>query len=482
MGAAGLIAALAGRPASRWYAVLLAAAGTLAVNPRTAEDPGWQLSFAAVIAILALHRRLRDALVARGSPRGLAEVAALTIAVTAATAPLLALHFEQVSLVSLPANVLAAPAVAPVMWLGAVSATLGTPLADVVNLLAAPLLAYLAWLGRTAAELPYASVPVSLPGPLAAAALYAAMGAAVLAARRAGRRAAIGLAVVVGGGVAVGVDRAMPDPPRGFRISFLDVGQGDATLLQHGPHAILVDTGPPGAGIAAKLRKAGVRRLDALLLTHSSLDHEGALAEVLRAAPPGLVLDGRQTAEERGVEDGGGGGGVGDGGGGGDGNGGYGAGGSGYGEGGGSRFSGLPADVPRAVPAAGQVIRAGPLSLEILWPPPGRERTGDPNETATVALARDGPTTALLTADAESPVTLPLDLPDVDILKVAHHGSADEGLPALLERVRPETAVIPVGENTYGHPAPSTLAALRTVPDVRRTDEDGTVRIGGVRQ
>jgi competence protein ComEC len=101
-----------------------------------------------------------------------------------------------------------------------------------------------------------------------------------------------------------------------------------------------------------------------------------------------------------------------------------------------------------------------------------------------VALARDGATTALLAADAESPVTLPLDLPRADVLKVAHHGSEDPGLPALLDRVRPSVAVVPVGRNTYGHPAPSTLAALRAVPEVRRTDRDGSVRIepgpGGV--
>ena len=123
------------------------------------------------------------------------------------------------------------------------------------------------------------------------------------------------------------------------------------------------------------------------------------------------------------------------------------------------------------------MIRAGPLSLTILWPPPGRSRAGDPNLTASVALAKDGGTTALLSADAESEVTLPLDLPDVDVLKVAHHGSKDPSLPQLLEEITPEIAVIPVGQNTYGHPAPSTLDALRSVPEVRRTDEDGTVRI-----
>jgi competence protein ComEC len=492
MGAAGLVAALAGRPASRWYALLLAASGTLILNPRAAEDPGWQLSFAAVIAILALHRRLRDAIAARGAPSGLAEAAALTIAATAGTAPLMALHFEQVSLVSLPANLLAAPAVAPVMWLGAAAATLGAPVAAAVNVVAALPLAYLAYLARTAAAVPYASVPISLPGPLAAAAMYAAMAIGVLGARRIARRsravggAAFGVGLGVGGagdtvgvrndataagaagrgvrravvvaaaailallgaGAAGGLTRG--HPPRGFALSVLDIGQGDSILLQHGAdHAVLFDTGPPGAGIVGKLRKAGVRRLDALVLTHSSLDHEGALREVLGAFTPGLVVDGRQTREEQ--EE----------------------------PGGGLRFEDLPPTVPRTIPEAGQVLRAGPIEIDVLWPPPDRPRSGDPNMTAMVALARDGRTTALLTADAESPVTLPLDLPHVDILKVAHHGSEDEGLTQLLEEIEPRVAAISVGEgNTYGHPAPTTMQALKAaVPEVRRTDEDGTVTI-----
>jgi competence protein ComEC len=75
-------------------------------------------------------------------------------------------------------------------------------------------------------------------------------------------------------------------------------------------------------------------------------------------------------------------------------------------------------------------------------------------------------------------VLAPLDLGSVDVLKVSHHGSADDGLPALLERLRPRVALIEVGRhNTYGHPAPATLRALRVVPTVARTDLDGTVRV-----
>ena len=101
MGAAGLIAALADRPRSRWYAVLLAAALTLAVNPRADGDVGWQLSFAAVIGIMLWARRLASAIggdAERGSARrALAEAVAVTAAATVATAPLMAEAFDQFS-------------------------------------------------------------------------------------------------------------------------------------------------------------------------------------------------------------------------------------------------------------------------------------------------------------------------------------------------------------------------------------------------
>jgi competence protein ComEC len=97
---------------------------------------------------------------------------------------------------------------------------------------------------------------------------------------------------------------------------------------------------------------------------------------------------------------------------------------------------------------------------------------------AVVAHVQVGGFDLLLPADAESDVTAGLELPDVEALKVAHHGSADEGLPAMLARTRPSFAAIEVGRrNSYGHPAPSTLSALRVVDHVYRTDRDGTVRL-----
>jgi competence protein ComEC len=114
----------------------------------------------------------------------------------------------------------------------------------------------------------------------------------------------------------------------------------------------------------------------------------------------------------------------------------------------------------------------------VLWPdgpgPPGT----DPNDRAIVLVATYGTTDVLLTADAESHVLAPLRPPQVEVLKVSHHGSADERLPGLLDDTRPRVAVISVGhENAYGHPAPATLAALGASPglSVYRTDRDGAV-------
>ena len=352
-------------------------------------------------------------------------------------------------------------------------------------------LAYLTWLADRAAALPFAEVAIGSPGLAGVVATYAVAGAAALAGRRiAARRAnrppvapsrarraartVATLAVAAGaiGGVALAA--RPPQPPRDLTISFLDVGQGDATLIQHGRTTVLVDTGPPDGPILERLREAGVRRLDLLVATHAALDHDGAAAEVLEQVPVAMVLDG----EERGVCRSG-----------------DAMGRQTYtppGLGAPAGPFGARAAVPVGVLAArhrvactasdaGQVLRAGPLELRVLWPrrDPPAPLGAEPNDRATVIHLRDGAFDLLLTADAESNVTAALDLPEVDALKVAHHGSDDAGLPGLLRRVRPHVAVVSAGRrNLYGHPTPATVQALaEAVPVVRRTDRDGTVRL-----
>jgi len=449
MGAAGLVAAMAGRPASRWYALLLAAAVTLAINPYAAAEPGWQLSFAAVVALLAWAPRLRDALRARRLPGAVADVGAITLAATAGTLPLLALHFEQVSLVSVPANLLAAPAVAPLMWLGMVAAAVGqvsAPAAALVNGLNLFCLGFIEWVAAVAAAVPHATVPAHA-GLGAVVAAYAALALGVHV-RRA--RAPLAVGVLLAAALAVALRPAAATPPASLAVSFLDVGQGDATLIQHGGSAVLVDTGPPDGPILDRLKRMGARRLDALVVTHAQADHEGGAAAVLANLPVGLLLDGgdgTRTAEHAAL------------------------------------VAAAARHRVRRLPAvAGQVLRAGPIELRVLWPPPrvpgGPPPGTDPNQLAVVAHVRDGDFDLLLPADAESDVIAALTLPPVEALKVAHHGSADPGLAALLARLRPRVAAIEVGRhNRYGHPTAQALAALRAVPAVYRTDRDGTVRI-----
>ncbi|HEX6459716.1 MAG TPA: ComEC/Rec2 family competence protein [Thermoleophilaceae bacterium] len=474
MGAAGLAAAAAARPVSRSYALLLAAAATLVLNPRVSGDPGWQLSFAAVIGIAVLVPGLRRML--NWLPGPVADGAAITTAATLATAPLLAHHFHAVQLVALPANLLALPVVAPIMWSGMVQAGLGVlggpsvPLSALLGSLDGLLLDYLRGVARWFGDAPHGQATVALKSPLAVATAYALMAAGCLLMQRVMRsvepRAPAWAAAwrrvprVRRTAVAAGLAAVLalvgwrvtgpPSAPRELTVSFLDVGQGDATLIQDpSGAAVLFDGGPPEARVARIIRNLGVKRLSVVVATHQARDHVGGLHEVLRRFPVGLMLDGGDGTRE-------------------------------------ADFRGLEAQadargIRRVVARAGETVRAGGLTIDVLapGPRPAGPPPGDPNTRAVVAIVREAGFSLFLSADAESPSLLPLALPHVTAMKVPHHGSEDPGLSQVLARLRPRVAAIEVGaHNTYGHPRPSTLTALgRAVPRVYRTDRDGTIRL-----
>lgn len=487
MGAVGLVATLAGRRSSKLYALTLALGVTLAVEPGIASDVGWQLSFAAVIGILLLAGRLREALAGRLGAgrwrRTLAEGVAVTMAATLATAPLVAYHFETLSTTTLVANVLALPAVAPAMWLGMAGAAAaqvpGLPLWP-LNGLDALFLAYIAQVAEWCAAPGWAEVHVRLGvGGLCGA--YAGLALAIAAGLRLARRRRLAIArrrpegnsgrpwriplamreksatpralvlVLVAALVTLallspfGAGDSAPIPRRGLRIEVLDVGQGDAVLLRPArAPAVLVDGGPPGDGLEAKLEDAGIDRLGAAVISHDESDHAGGVEELLGRFPIARLA---------------------------------------Y-----ARLGRAPLEAARAAGVApirlatGGEVRSGRLRLQVLWPPPellSRPLAGaDPNTQALVILARWRDFSMLLTADAEAEA-VPLDPGPVDVLKIAHHGSDDAGLGALLDRIRPRLAVISVGaDNSYGHPTATTLATLaRHGVMTLRTDRDGTVTI-----
>ncbi|HEU5104661.1 MAG TPA: ComEC/Rec2 family competence protein [Solirubrobacterales bacterium] len=451
MGALGLLATLAGRRSSRFYALGLAALVTLAIDPGIAGEIGWQLSFAAVLGILVLATPLRAAIegrIGRGPwRRALADGVAVTIAATLATAPLIAFHFETLSTTTLVANVLALPAVAPAMWLGMLCAGLaqvpGMPLGP-LNGINALLLAYIAQVASWCAAPDWSEVHLHLDGSGLILA-YLGLAVAILVCRRWPRHvfAIAAAALVLWMPLPAGGDGALAAPQRGLRVRVLDVGQGDAILLQPaGSAAVLVDGGPPGDELRQQLEDSGVEDLGAVVATHDQSDHVGGIEELLGTMPVGRLIFARADREFLG------------------------------------RAVAAGA-VPQRV-TAGQELRSGGLRLKVLWPPPEllAVPAADPNQLALVIEARWQSFSMLLTADAEAEA-VPLDPGPVDVLKVAHHGSDDAGLATLLERTRPQLAVISVGEdNPYGHPTPATLGILELhrVPTLR-TDEVGAVTI-----
>jgi competence protein ComEC len=449
-GALVSLAWLAARPADRWYFLLLGAAVLLAWNPYSLLDAGFQLSFAAVAAIFVAVPRLQRSLAGYPIPRSLAEVVAVSGACGLATAPILLTQFGAVPLYSIPANALAAPVVGSMLGLALVTALVdpvAPPLAAVLAVVNGWLAAYLAGCARVVGGLPYAAVSART----ALLVLGVVLGLGLLATRlrppRAPRLAVLVLLVaLVAGGWRLGRGADGLPPPHGLRISFLDVGQGDGALLQVPEGAVLVDEGPPEADVAGQLRHLGVRSLSMIVLTHPQRDHVGGAADVLARLNVGFVLDPAipsVSVDERAA-----------------------------------LAEARRRHVRVVVARAGEAFELGRLRLRVLWPDGPGTPGDDPNNHAIVLLASYGNVDALFTADAEADVTGRLHVPPVEILKVAHHGSADTELPDFLEQIRPHIAVISVGkDNDYGHPTAATIGALSSVPGLAlyRTDLDGRV-------
>ncbi|MBA2462890.1 MAG: DNA internalization-related competence protein ComEC/Rec2 [Actinobacteria bacterium] len=451
-GVAGALVSLAwllSRPNDRWHFMALGAAVLLAWTPASLLEPGFQLSFAAVASIFLLVPRLDRALEGYPVPRGLRLVLAVSVACGAATAPILWLQFGQVPLYSLLANVLASAAVGPLLSVALVGA-LVEPMVPSATLALAWIngwiAAYIAACARLVAQLPHARIGSGA----AVAVLLAAPVAIVLLRRLPPWRRPLATACAATLVPALLVWQFWPvrplPPPAGLRITFLDVGQGDAILLQVPQGAILVDQGPPEGRVAQQLSALGVRRLSAVVLTHPQRDHIGGAEEVLRKLAVESVLDPQLTGSSPYRED--------------------------------ALVAASAHRVPVVPARAGASWQLGSLRLQVLWPNRPGLAGEDPNRLPVVLLATYGEIDALLTADAETEVTARLLSRPVEILKVAHHGSEDDGLEEELRQLRPTIAVISCGRgNDYGHPRAETLAALRTVSGLNlyRTDLDGRV-------
>ncbi|MFE8943879.1 ComEC/Rec2 family competence protein [Streptomyces sp. NPDC007856] len=477
-GAVALLALATGRRRSLIPALATAVLLLVLYDPWLARGYGFLLSVLATGALLVLAPGWCEALRRRRVPPRLAEALAAAAAAQAVCAPVTAVLSARVSLVAVPCNLLAEVAVAPATVLG-FTALMTAPVA----MAPAKALAWCArwpaeWIAhvaRTGAALPGAGV--DWPGSWAGALLLAAVTVGVvLAGRRLTRHpwwcGLLGVLLLLAVVRPAPLTRVITGwPPPGWRFAMCDVGQGDATVLAAGEGAgVVVDAGPDPALVDRCLRHLGITRIPLLVLTHFHADHVAGLPGVLRGRSVAAVetTGFEEPADEAEFV----------------------------------RREAAARHIPVTRAVAGEERRAGALSWRVLWPPPSTRPPGDtrtpawpgpvpepdgPNDASVAMLVRSGGLRLLLLGDLEPPAQQALvrspaaaELAGVDVLKVAHHGSAYQD-PELIRLAAPRVALISCGaDNPYGHPAPATVAALREGGAlVLRTDRDGELAVGG---
>jgi competence protein ComEC len=501
-----LLARESGRAGRAAAALGWAAAILLIVEPSLVLDAGFQLSTLATAGILAwadrLDRRLRT--VAGGRlPGWLAESLAVSLAAQAATLPVVLATFGRLAVIAPVINLAIVPLVAPAMaaamvaLAGGAVAILGGPaiVATVAGLPAWALLTAMCAVVRAGAGLPIASLTLEPPwttitagavtiGPVVlilgrrrwlarhrgrariAAPTVSVSPPAVPTAnhRSAGRRpaasarlAALVLAVAVGTLGLAAAHRADGTT----RITVLDVGQGDSILVEGGRGGrMLIDGGPDPNRLLVELDRRlppWDRRIDILVLTHPHEDHVAGLPLLLERYRIGRIY-------ETGMR------------------------GPGPGYGAFARDLAGPSAPPDGILSTGARMALDDIRLRVLWPDPGHVPREPPdggrgiNDVSIVLLGEVAGRRFLLTGDVEDdvdPLLAQRGLPSIDILKVAHHGSATASTPAFLDAVRPRVAIVSAGAgNPYGHPARSTIDRLSaTGARVLRTDTDGSVAV-----
>ena len=464
MGLVGLAGMSVDRRRAGLPALAAAVVALLVWDPWLARSPGFALSTLASLGLLLFARPWGVALTAR-LPHRLAwfgPAVSVPVAAQVLCLPVIVALQGSVSTVSVAANLLAGPLVAPATVLGVSAALVASVWATAG--------AWLAWLAaipalgistiaRVGSRLPWGSVP--WPSDALGLALLVAVVSAVLLSgpwlvrvARLRPMSAVVVVLLVGGWVVPTHALTWPPP---WQLVMCDIGQGDAIALSTGAgHAVLVDTGPDPPAVDRCLSQLHVEVLDAVVLTHFHADHVDGLAGVLNGRQVTQVLatpitDPAYEAESV------------------------------------ARVC-AGAGVPLRTLYAGDVLTLGTARLRVWWPRRRIDEGSVPNNASLVITADLGPLRALLLGDVEAEaggeVLRALQAEGsvlaagFDVVKVAHHGSANRD-DALLAAVAAPLALVSVGvDNDYGHPAASTLRVLSTLGyHVLRTDQSGDIAV-----
>lgn len=466
-----LSAPLFGRESDGITSLFTALALLLLVNPSACAGVSLQLSFSSVAGIWLLSGRIYRALSCRidGSHAAQNRFVRKTlvfaagsvsgsIGAMALSAPLTAAHFGSVSVVSPVSNILCLWIVSAVYIGGYIIVGL-CALLPVAAKAAGGILAwgvrYIYAVSGFLADLPCASVYVRNPLFLGWLALvYVFFLAAWLRSGKTGRfraLAPVGLSLAL---LFAAADITRLGRSDTLRLTALDVGQGECIVLTSGGHAAVVDCG--GSYVTHDAGKSAVQFLgaecrngvDALILTHLHADHANGAAQLLQRVRVAVLYLPHETEE-----------------------------------------SPLLAEILAAAEEQGtrvvyvtedMTLPLGTASLAV-WAPllPLSE---DENENGLIVEAVQGDFEAFILGDApakaEKALIASAPMPDAEVLFVAHHGSNTSTCKALLEALTPETAVISVGYNTYGHPTPKVLGRLEEYNiTVLRTDTDGEITL-----
>ncbi|MEV4251937.1 ComEC/Rec2 family competence protein [Spirillospora sp. NPDC049652] len=450
MATIGLLALFTGRPRQGVPALAGAVLLLVLVDPELSRSYGFALSAAATAGLLVLAPAWRDRL-RRRLPGPVADAVAVAVAAELAVAPILVMMSGELGVVSIAANLLADPAVAPATLLGATGAVVAPFSPGAAGLILRPAeypVRWIIWIARTASTLPYATLPWA-SGALGAVGLLIAGGItiAMLRSRRLRLLFAAAVAGVLAGVLCMHL-LAPGWPPPGWQLVACDVGQGDGLVLAAGPgRAVVVDAGPEPSAIDGCLRRLRIREVPLLVLTHPHADHIDGVPGVRHGRHVGLAL---VTPVGFGRE---------------------------------ARFAG---NVPMRAALPGQTWRVGDLSLTVLGPQATGPRLtaqddGMTMNNASIVLVASRPGfSALLPGDVETEAQQALvsALPHVQVLKVPHHGSRSQHRP-FLAAAHASIGLVSVGkDNDYGHPSPHTVGILQHLGTrVLRTDQQGDIAI-----
>lgn len=460
MAAIAMLGVALGRTGAGVSLLSVAVAAVLVGDPWLAGSLGFALSVAATAALLILARPLANGM-QRWMPRPVALALAVPLAAQLACGPLLIAVNPTVPLYGVVANLLAEPA-APVATVAGLAACLALPVPALASGLAAIAWLPAAWIAATAetlSSLPSGSLPwlAGWPGIVVLSLVGAAVCGLVLTPRpgvlwRGARRLSGALlATVVGVSAGLGALGGAAGPltlPTDWSILACDVGQGDAVLIRSAGRLALIDTGPEPAALGECLRRVGVDRVPLLVLTHFDADHVGGVDAVIGRvdtvlhSPPADAHDRRLLAR-------------------------------------------LAAEGAAVVSAsAGLFGTLGDAQWRVLWPPARSVAFPSGNDASVVLDVRGGgvPTSLYLGdlgASSQRALAASGALhPPYTVVKVAHHGSADQDAD-LYALARPTLAIVSVGvDNDYGHPRAETLALLAGAgAAIARTDTDGIVAV-----